>query len=155
MNNNPNRDPQGRFAPGPHRAAQTGRAEAQRLFSLRQCDRCGAPGTERHHRDDNPLNNHPDNIAIYCRRCHMIVDGRTAAAAERFHRQDRRGEANKQSKLTEAQVRDILERARSGAASPRSLAQECQVSISTIRAIIAGQNWAWLRSDSTSQEVQA
>lgn len=45
-------------------------ARAQRLYPLTDCVRCGAPGEHRHHRDRDPGNNEPDNIAILCEPCH-------------------------------------------------------------------------------------
>ena len=42
-----------------------------------ECQRCNeAAVIERHHKDGDPLNNEPENIAMLCRRCHMEVDGR-------------------------------------------------------------------------------
>lgn len=37
---------------------------------------CGAPARDRHHKDGNPHNNDRANIALLCRRCHMVADGR-------------------------------------------------------------------------------
>lgn len=55
----------------------TKRARAQRMFALTICERCGeADARDRHHRDGNTGNNCRKNIAILCRRCHMIEDGR-------------------------------------------------------------------------------
>ncbi len=57
----------------------TGRIQAQRLFPvMRSCERCGQGAKDRHHRDDNTLNNDPINVAFLCRRCHMETDGRLA-----------------------------------------------------------------------------
>ena len=53
-----------------------GRVRARNLYNLGPCERCGEPATDRHHVDGNTLNNEPDNVQIFCRRCHMIVDGR-------------------------------------------------------------------------------
>lgn len=50
------------------------RHRAWRRFSLGPCERCGNPGTDRHHRNGN-LDDLRD-IAILCRRCHMQSDGR-------------------------------------------------------------------------------
>jgi hypothetical protein len=55
---------------------QAGRLRAQRWYPMQACECCGAEGKDRHHRDGNPLNNAPENIAFLCRRCHMKVDGR-------------------------------------------------------------------------------
>lgn len=55
------------------------RARATRLFELGPCERCKSkPGTDRHHRDGDTGHNERWNIAILCRRCHMIEDGRLA-----------------------------------------------------------------------------
>ena len=63
----------------------TGWSRAQRLYpNLATCQECGGrPAVERHHRDGNPLNNAPENLALVCRRCHMRLDGRTATEAAR------------------------------------------------------------------------
>lgn len=54
----------------------TKRERTQKLFRLRPCEHCGVQATDRHHIDDDTGNNHPNNIMILCRRCHMIEDGR-------------------------------------------------------------------------------
>lgn len=57
-----------------------GRTRALRLYpDIGPCTRCGSANTERHHIDENTANNDPDNIAILCRRCHMVEDGRLDA----------------------------------------------------------------------------
>ena len=49
-----------------------GRKRALRLYrEIGPCIVCGAEKSERHHRDENPSNNAPDNIAVLCRKCHM------------------------------------------------------------------------------------
>jgi hypothetical protein len=54
-----------------------GRQRAQARYRADSCDRCGSEKhVERHHKDDNPLNNDPDNIQRLCVRCHMLEDGR-------------------------------------------------------------------------------
>lgn len=42
----------------------------RRYPTLGPCERCGAEGENRHHRDRNPANTEPDNIEILCVRCH-------------------------------------------------------------------------------------
>jgi 5-methylcytosine-specific restriction endonuclease McrA len=56
---------------------------AARRKPLGKCERCGKPAIDRHHKDDNPLNNALENIEALCRRCHMVADGRL----ERFRAQ--------------------------------------------------------------------
>jgi len=48
---------------------------AVRWFDIRgkQCERCGNPATERHHKDTDPGNNTPDNISFVCRKCHSVI----------------------------------------------------------------------------------
>ena len=46
---------------------------AQKLFPLRDCERCGKPGVERHHKDRNPDNNDSSNIEILCDTCHQRI----------------------------------------------------------------------------------
>ena len=56
---------------------QTGRKRARHRFDALVCTECGSDRrVERHHKDGNTKNNVPDNIAILCRRCHMVADGR-------------------------------------------------------------------------------
>lgn len=48
-----------------------GRKRAQRLLPVPgACEACGAPATERHHRDGSATNNAPENLAPLCRPCH-------------------------------------------------------------------------------------
>lgn len=72
----------------------TKRERTQALFPVGgPCERCGeAPSTDRHHIDGDTGNNVRGNIAILCRRCHMIVDGRL----ERLHQSRIRWFASKQ-----------------------------------------------------------
>lgn len=55
-----------------------GRVRARNRYRLGPCEHCGKPACDRHHKDGNTLNNETSNIAILCRRCHMVVDGRLA-----------------------------------------------------------------------------
>lgn len=61
---------------GDSATTQAGRARAERRYALKPCESCGKTKTERHHKDNNTLNNEPHNIAFLCRRCHMAEDGR-------------------------------------------------------------------------------
>ena len=55
-----------------------GHKQALKLFPhIGPCAECGNPQAERHHVDDNPLNNDPINIKALCRRCHTIEHGKT------------------------------------------------------------------------------
>lgn len=56
----------------------SGRYRARSMYELGDCEKCGNPATDRHHKDGNTLNNKPRNIIPLCRRCHMIEDGRLA-----------------------------------------------------------------------------
>ena len=40
------------------------------------CVKCGDEKSERHHIDDNPLNNAPENVMPLCRRCHTLEHGK-------------------------------------------------------------------------------
>jgi hypothetical protein len=54
------------------RTPYTGREHARLLYPLagRACVRCPLPAAVHHHRDENPLNNAPENIELLCRACH-------------------------------------------------------------------------------------
>lgn len=60
---------------------QTGRVRAQAAFPvLGICQHCNLkPAKDRHHIDNNTYNNDPSNVALLCRKCHMIADGRLVA----------------------------------------------------------------------------
>src|SRR5213596_795658 len=44
----------------------------QRMYPLDgvPCERCGEPATDRHHIDDDPINNDRSNIEFLCHSCH-------------------------------------------------------------------------------------
>jgi hypothetical protein len=67
-----------------------GRGRARRKFQKANlCQKCGSTRrVERHHKDGNPLNNRKRNIAILCRRCHMIADGRMKKMHEGIARRE-------------------------------------------------------------------
>jgi hypothetical protein len=48
-------------------------------FPLGPCEECGKPGIDRHHKDGDVGDNARENVAILCRKCHMLADGRLAA----------------------------------------------------------------------------
>ena len=55
-----------------------GHKQALKLFpNIGPCIKCGNPKAERHHKDENPLNNAPDNVEALCRRCHTLEHGKT------------------------------------------------------------------------------
>ena len=60
-----------------------GRWQAQHLYPTKQCERCGVERDElhRHHRDQDPTNNEPQNIQVLCRACHNAVHRELAKAA--------------------------------------------------------------------------
>lgn len=59
--------------------ALRGREICRELYpELGDCERCGDPAVDRHHKDGDTFNNVRDNIEFLCRRCHMAVDGRLA-----------------------------------------------------------------------------
>lgn len=54
-----------------------GHKQALKMFPvIGPCVNCGNPKSERHHIDDNPQNNSPENIMPLCRRCHTIEHGK-------------------------------------------------------------------------------
>lgn len=59
------------------------RRRARKLYQgLGDCELCGKPAVDRHHKDGNTGHNAFDNIQNLCRRCHMEVDGRLAKLIE-------------------------------------------------------------------------
>lgn len=49
-----------------------GHQQAARWYRLKPCEACGATKKiHRHHRDGDPTNNVPENIAFLCERCHV------------------------------------------------------------------------------------
>ena len=63
---------------GAEASIRTGRTRALRWFPSGPCIECGDLVSERHHEDGDTLNNHPSNIKMLCRLCHMKTDGRLA-----------------------------------------------------------------------------
>jgi len=62
-----------------HRAR--GHKKALRLFPvIGPCIKCGDENSERHHIDDDPHNNVPENIMPLCRRCHTLEHGKHPTA---------------------------------------------------------------------------
>lgn len=55
---------------------QNGRMRAEHWYKIGKCEICGREAIDRHHKDDNQLNNNPENIQPLCRSCHMRADGR-------------------------------------------------------------------------------
>lgn len=53
--------------------------------TLGRCDNCANQATDRHHKDGNTGNNRKSNLALLCRKCHMIEDGRLARLAALPH----------------------------------------------------------------------
>jgi len=53
----------------------SGRDRARIMYPQQPCRICGKP-SERHHKDDNPVNNKPSNVDFLCRKHHMEADGR-------------------------------------------------------------------------------
>lgn len=124
------------------RAAGHARAIVRFQSSL-TCEECGINGrTERHHKDDNTLNNSRENIQFVCRKCHMLLDGRLNKM-EAIGRKGReannmgRGERNSHAKLTEKQVVEI----RSSNESPSILGKRYGISSSHIYSIREGRAW--------------
>lgn len=63
---------------------RSGRSRALRWFTdIGPCVDCGASDkrVERHHRDENPINNDPSNIEALCRSCHLARHGAARRAS--------------------------------------------------------------------------
>lgn len=120
---------------------QRGRARAKRWYpDASPCERCGAEKAERHHRDANPLNNEPGNIAWLCRKCHVAVDGRAA----RFAATRCPGESHGMAKLTDAIVRQARARFALGE-SAAAIAREHGVDRHTMSRAIRGITWSHIQ----------
>jgi hypothetical protein len=49
-----------------------GRYRARTIRRRTVCEQCGATwGLDVHHKDENPLNNDPENLIVLCRSCHL------------------------------------------------------------------------------------
>lgn len=71
---------------GPDVSAVVGRKRALRLYpNIGPCTECGADKTERHHKDENPANNAPENIAVLCRKCHLREHARLRRLKGKSH----------------------------------------------------------------------
>jgi hypothetical protein len=72
----------------PEPSDDLGRQRARKLFAGQPCEQCGVapiPGKgniHRHHRDENPLNNDPSNIAFLCASHHMALHQRRRREAD-------------------------------------------------------------------------
>ena len=84
-----------------------GHDQASRLFPIKgqACEACGAPAYDRHHIDGNPENNVRSNIAFYCRRCHMDVDGRRGRLQQRIKQLNSDPEHQRKGGLTAGKMR--------------------------------------------------
>jgi DNA-binding CsgD family transcriptional regulator len=95
----------------------------------------GEPLCENHqvnHIDGNKLNNRVDNLNWL-----SPLENRQHAIDNHLHH---RGESHKSSKLTEAQVIEIIK----SSDSNKVLAQRFSISPSSITAIKKGRRWRWL-----------
>ncbi len=64
---------------------RSGRSRARKYYPLpKHCQLCSQKATERHHKDNNTLNNKKDNIMFLCRHCHMAIDGRLKNFIKKF-----------------------------------------------------------------------
>lgn len=55
----------------PKDPARVGRYRARAATDPTECEKCGATKTlDVHHRDGDPTNNAPENLAVLCRSCH-------------------------------------------------------------------------------------
>jgi len=56
------------------RTKNAGHREAQRKFKATKCIVCGSTkNLERHHKDGNPNNNAPSNVAVLCQKHHIKI----------------------------------------------------------------------------------
>ena len=77
--------PKGEQSPswkGDNITKQTGRWRAEKMYPLKPCEVCGSKKSERHHIDNNPINNSPENIMYVCRKHHVAIDNRLQKARQ-------------------------------------------------------------------------
>lgn len=115
---------------------QAARGRARSRVTLERCARCSVAGgrLEVHHRDGDPYNNSTENLEALCLPCHRRLH------PPRNHQNRLRGSGNRNSKLTEADVRDIRER-REGGCSVADLANEYGVTGTLIRQVVLRNIW--------------
>lgn len=69
----------------PNASPKQGWWRAEQWFPMGMCEECKTkPAKDRHHKDNNPLNNDPANVMRLCRRCHMKIDGRLEKVRQRM-----------------------------------------------------------------------
>lgn len=75
-----------------------GHKQALKIFPIiGPCVKCGDEKSERHHIDNNPLNNSSDNIMPLCRRCHTLEHGKAPTK-----------EASKKGRIAAAKLRRAI-----------------------------------------------
>lgn len=61
-----------RAKPKTFKSKHTGRQHAREMVPTGPCERCGVPNAlDVHHRNENPLDNSPENLERICRSCHV------------------------------------------------------------------------------------
>lgn len=114
-------------------AVRDGHGRARRYYPLDKCELCGAPATDRHHRNGDHRDNRPENIAGLCRRCHMSEDGRLA----RFIALNPSGWRHPRRKVSDDDVRAI----RASVAREEDLARQFGISAGTAGKIRRGERY--------------
>ena len=120
---------------------KAGRSRALRKFPARPCERCGTAKAERHHKDENTLNNDPSNVEFLCKPCHLAEHNTSDRLREMARTRNRRGSANSHATLTEWDVAQIKV-LRDGGATMASLGLRFGVSATQICRIIHKKAWA-------------
>jgi hypothetical protein len=101
---------------------KTGWANARLLFPMSSCEKCGRPGEDRHHKDNDPTNNTVDNVQILCRVCH----------------------SHTRSKLSEGEVLAIRHAIQDHRATQSGLARTYNVSRQAISDVILGKTYVYV-----------
>lgn len=101
-----------------------------RLLAVAEHGVDAVEGKHIHHKNGIPWDNRPENIEVLTPTEH--------------HRRHTRGENNPQSKLTEAEAREVKRLANEGDMTQREIADKYDLSQSVVSNIKNGEKWGWI-----------